>query len=117
MEDKIQSEIVLYLRRRRTFSHSVPNEGAGKNNMIRTARLVAMGLYAGVGDLVVWWNTPNGVQIGYLEVKTEKGRQNEKQKHFQEKCKANGIPYIVVRSAKEVSDYMERMGFIDGPTI
>lgn len=115
MEDKIQADIVKYLRSKRIFSHSVPNEGAGRGNAIRTSRLVTMGLFSGVGDLVVWWHTPQGTRVGYLEVKTPKGRQSERQEHFQEMCEEAGIPYRVVRSVPEVKAYMDEMGFIDGP--
>lgn len=115
MEDRMQAEIVRYLRRRGTFCHSVPNEGAGRGGAVRTAQLVSMGLFAGVGDLVVWWNTPEGVRIGYLEVKTAKGRQSDRQRRFEAMCGRSGIPYVVVRSAQEVREYMETMGFGDGP--
>ena len=111
MEDRIQAEIVRYLRSRGIFCHSVPNEGAGRNNAVRTAQLVTTGLFPGVGDLVVWW--PKG--IGYLEVKTATGRQSERQKHFQEMCENNNIPYAVVRSVEDVQTYMKEMGFIEKP--
>lgn len=107
MEDRIQAEIVRFLRNQGIFVHSVPNEGAGRNNAVRTAQLVTMGLFPGVGDLVVWW--PKG--IGYLEVKTATGRQSERQRHFQEMCESHGIPYHVVRSVEDVREYMEKEGF------
>lgn len=103
MEDRIQSDIVRYLRNEGIFCHSVPNEGAGRNNAIRTSQLVTMGLFPGVADLVVWW--PDG--IGYLEVKTEKGRQSDRQRHFQEMCESHGIPYAVVRSVEDVRGILE----------
>ena len=111
MEDRIQAEIVKFLRNQGIFVHSVPNEGAGRNGAIRTAQLITMGLYPGVGDLVVWWNTANGVRIGYLEVKTATGRQSDRQRHFQDLCESHGIPYHVVRSVEDVREYMEKEGF------
>ena len=111
MEDRIQAEIVKYLRGKEIFTHSVPNEGAGKANAVRTAQLVTMGLFSGVGDLVVWWNTAGGVRIGYLEVKTATGRQSDRQRHFQDLCESHGIPYRVVRSVEDVREYMEKEGF------
>lgn len=111
MEDRIQAEIVKYLRGKEIFTHSVPNEGAGRANAVRTAQLVTMGLFSGVGDLVVWWNTAGGVRIGYLEVKTATGRQSDRQKHFQDLCESHGIPYRVVRSVEDVREYMEKEGF------
>ena len=111
MEDRIQASIVKYLRSVGIFCHSIPNEGAGRNGAIRTAQLITMGLFPGVGDLVVWW--PTG--IGYLEVKTATGRQSERQKHFQEMCENHGIPYAVVRSVEDVQTYMDLMGFVEKP--
>lgn len=108
MEDRIQSEIVKYLRHEGVFCHSVPNEGAGKDAAIRTAQLITMGLYPGVGDLVVWWTKENETVIGYLEVKTATGRQSDRQKRFEEMCKTRGIPYHVVRSVEDVQEYMKR---------
>jgi len=115
MEDRIQALIVKYLRSVGTYAHSIPNEGAGRNGAIRTAQLITMGLYPGVGDLLVWWNTDNGIRIGYLEVKTPIGRQSERQKHFEQLCYDNGIPYKVVRSVEDVQTYMKEMGFIEKP--
>ena len=115
MEDRIQATIVKYLRSVGTFCHSIPNEGAGRNNAIRTAQLVTMGLFSGVGDLLVWWNTSDSVCLGYLEVKTATGRQSERQKHFQDLCEQNGIPYEVVRSVEDVQNYMDLMGFVEKP--
>lgn len=105
MEDRIQADIVRFLRGKGIFCHSVPNEGAGRGGAIRTSQLITMGMFPGVGDLVVWW--PTG--IGYLEVKTEKGRQSDRQKHFQDLCEQHGIPYKVVRSVEDVEKYMEEM--------
>lgn len=60
---------------------------------------------------MVWWNTPKGTVVGYLEVKTQKGRQSDRQVHFQEMCEKRGIPYAVVRSVDDVKAYMEKEGF------
>ena len=111
MEDRIQADIVKFLRHGGTMCHSVPNEGAGRANAVRTAQLVTMGLFSGVGDLVVWWITAGGVRIGYLEVKTATGRQSDRQRHFQDLCESHGIPYRVVRSVEDVREYMEKEGF------
>jgi len=101
-EIQIQQQIVRYLRANNIFCHSVPNEAAGKvsskRQLGRLVRLKAAGLTAGVADLVVWW--PAG--IGYVEVKTPKGRQSATQKDFQQACIAYDVPYDVVRSVDDV---------------
>lgn len=111
LEDRIQADIVKYLRSRGTFCHSVPNEGAGRNGAIRTAQLITMGLFPGVGDLIVWWKKDNTIVVGYLEVKTATGRQSDRQKHFQELCMKADIPYHLVRSVEDVTYYMQRMNY------
>lgn len=110
-EAHIQAEIVKYLRGNKIMCHSVPNEGAGRDGAIRTAQLITTGLYPGVGDLIVWWNSPKGTVVGYLEVKTATGRQSDRQKRFEEKCIEKGIPYHVVRSVEDVREYMAKEGY------
>ncbi len=115
MEDRIQADIVRYLRKERnTFVFSIPNEGAGRNNAIRTSMLITMGLFPGVADLCVWWHTDDGIRIGYLEVKTKTGRQSDRQKHFQQMCEENDIPYHLVRSVWDVAKYMDDNNFHSG---
>jgi hypothetical protein len=105
-EAQIQSEIVKYLQSRSVYCHSVPNEGAGGGSgaAVRTGQLITMGLKPGVADLVVWW--PWG--IGYVEVKTPDGVQSERQKHFQYRCQNYGVEYVVVRSVKDVQEYLDQ---------
>ena len=111
MEDRIQAEIVKFLRGKDIFVFSIPNEGAGRNGAIRTAQLITMGLYPGAADLCVWWTKDNRTIVGYLEVKTATGRQSDRQKRFEEKCIGKGIPYHVVRSVGDVREYMAQEGF------
>ena len=111
MEAHIQADIVKYLRSQGIFTHSVPNEGAGRDGAIRTAQLITTGLYPGVGDLIVWWTQGNRTVVGYLEVKTATGRQSDRQKRFEEKCAEKGIPYHVVRSVEDVKEYMTKEGY------
>lgn len=111
MEAHIQADIVKYLRHEGVFVHSVPNEGAGRDGAIRTAQLITTGLYPGVGDLIVWWTRNGQTVVGYLEVKTATGRQSDRQKHFEELCLRNDVPYHVVRSVDDVKVYMQSEDF------
>jgi hypothetical protein len=65
-------------------------------------QMVSMGLRPGVADLVVWWPAVGGVEVGYVEVKTETGKQSDRQRRFQERCEEAGVPYMVVRSIDDV---------------
>lgn len=104
-EAQIQAMSVQLLQRYRIFCHSVPNEGSGKD-MLRTQRLISMGLRKGVADLVVWW--PDG--IGYLEMKTPKGRLSPAQRQFARMCGERGISYDMARSIDDVVAIMHRHG-------
>ena len=109
LEARIQSDIVLYLQDKKIFCHSVPNEAAG-NNAVRTMQLIAMGLRPGAADLLVWWPLADGVRLGYVEVKNEKGTQSASQRKFQARCELSRIPYVVLRSVDELKQYMESIG-------
>ena len=102
-EAQIQANIVKYLRSIGYFCYSTPNEQTSKNP-VHTGQLVAMGLYPGMADLTVWLG--NG-KIAYLEVKTDKGQQSDRQRHFQEKCTVAGYFYAVVRSVEDVKNIVE----------
>lgn len=95
-ETIIQAKIVAHLQELGIFCHSVPNEAASSAKQMM--RLISMGLRRGVADLVVWW--PDG--IGYLEVKTEKGKQSEAQKTFEKRCVGYGVSYDIIRSINEL---------------
>lgn len=61
-------------------------------------RLKNTGMKPGVSDTVVM--LPNGKTI-FVEFKTATGVQSEKQKEFEENCKAGGHEYYLVRSLDE----------------
>lgn len=96
-EAQIQAQIVKRLQSIGCFCHSVPNEAAGRDR-IRMGQLVAMGLRAGVADLVAWIGDG---RVAYLEVKTPKGRPSEVQQTFARRCVSDGYAYRIVRSADE----------------
>jgi len=95
-ESKIQHEIVKALRKTGALVFSVPNELA-KSNAVAMGQAVAMGLWAGVSDLVVV--LPG--KVIFLEVKTESGKQSPKQIEFERRVKEMGHNYHVVRSVQE----------------
>lgn len=72
---------------------AVPN--GGSRHVVEAARLKAQGVRAGVADLCVM--LPGG-RVGFMEVKTPKGRISDKQKEFADVCRAYDIPHSYVRS-------------------
>ena len=67
-------------------------------NKIDGARLKAMGMVAGVADMV--YLNPNGL-VTFIEFKTDKGRQSPEQKDFERKCYEWGYAYEIVRTFDE----------------
>ena len=100
-ESALQMSIVQALQLRGIYAFSVPNEALGKINARlgynRMGRLKAMGLRAGVADLVCI--LPG--RVVFLEVKTDKGRQSPAQIDFEKVCTDLGHDYYVVRSVTD----------------
>lgn len=101
-EDAIQQEIVMWYRNTyclkkhnpRNILFSVPNDS---KNSVEQMRKISTGLYAGVSDIIVI----HFGEVYFIEVKTEIGRQSNKQKEFQELIENQGFKYYLVRSLKE----------------
>lgn len=75
---------------------AIPNGGT-RRNAREGARLKAEGVTAGVADLFL--AIPNATNSGlFIEMKTEKGRQQDTQKAFEQAVTKQGYRYEVVRS-------------------
>ena len=66
-------------------------------NAVEQAILKSIGLVPGVSDLI--YLTPSGAI--FIEMKTDKGRQSDAQKQWQQKVEALGYAYHIVRSVDE----------------
>ena len=74
---------------------SVPN--GGLRNKREALKLKATGLVAGVSDLIII----NEKEVLFIEVKKLKGKQSERQLLFENKVKALGYRYLIVRSLED----------------
>ena len=98
-ENKLQQEIIMYYRNNYCLKHheprhaifSVPNDSKDAKEQMRK---IATGLMSGVSDLIIL--RPN--ETIFCEVKTDFGKQSEKQKDFQSLVENLGFKYILVRS-------------------
>ncbi len=109
-EDQIQMTVVDYLRITLTTPwFHVPN--GGNWPVVWKVKLKRLGHRAGVADLV--FILPEG-KVGFIEMKTEKGRQSESQKAFQQDVERMGCPYAVCRSLEAVQEVLEDWG-LSGP--
>jgi len=98
-EHNLQAACVRWFRyeypKFKMLLYAIPN--GGKRNIKTAQYLKAEGVVAGVADLFL--SIPSGGFCGlYIEMKTETGRQTEKQKEFEKEVKAAGYDYIIVRT-------------------
>lgn len=99
-ESQIQAQIVKTLRKITGLTvFSVPNEAAG-NQPRRQAQFVRTGLLPGVSDLIVIYHG----KCTFLEVKTPRGKQSDRQKKFQARVEKEGYDYRIVRSVEDALD-------------
>lgn len=103
-EHYLQCQIVNYLRASGYLVFAIAN--GGSRNAIEGANLKKEGVLAGVADLQVLLN--NGKSL-FLEVKTEKGKQQQTQKDFEERCKELGHNYHIVRSIEDVINVLQTL--------
>jgi hypothetical protein len=71
------------------------------------ARMKAMGLLAGVADLIIV--RPGGL-VYFLELKTAKGSLSTAQRAFRDVCEANGVPYAVAINSERVEAILRGWG-------
>jgi hypothetical protein len=121
-ESQIQETIVAWLsmisRRYGFLFFSVPNEGALTAAMVGKAGHNArfgmlmtfkkMGLTPGAADLIIGHRG----KMFALEVKTERGKQSDRQAIFSTWCADCGIPYRIVRSLDDVQAAMVEWGIV-----
>lgn len=97
IESAIQQQCVLWFRVNYPayIIFAIPN--GGSRNSIEAANIKREGALAGVADLCIL--APQAVL--FVEMKTEKGRQQETQKQFQANVERLGHEYKICRSLQD----------------
>lgn len=95
-EDFLQQKCVIWFKNNyqihgKGLIFSVPN--GGSRNVVEAKNLKATGLMPGVSDLIVLIDN----KVLFIELKTKKGIQSEKQKEFENKVKALNQNYHLIR--------------------
>lgn len=101
-EANLQITIVNYIRSVApdlVFFH-VPN--GGKRSKSEAGRFKAMGVLAGVADLIFWWSDHYETKTGAIEIKTDKGSLQPSQKEFRDRFLSIGGKYALARSIDDV---------------
>jgi hypothetical protein len=104
-EAKIQQEIIFWFRNNYCLTHhsprnsifSIPNESEGKAEMMYKK---SIGLLSGASDLIVLMKN----RCIFVEVKTEIGKQSDKQKDFEKTVTDLGFEYYLVRSLEQFKE-------------
>lgn len=99
-EHKLQKACVEWFRLQypRHLIFAIPN--GGRRNAVTGAMLKEEGVVAGVADLFIMASNSNYYGL-FIEMKTPTGRQNSKQKDFQQIAIKAGYQYIVCHSLME----------------
>lgn len=106
-ESKLQINCVKWFRMQypTVTIFSIPN--GGNRNLVTAQILKAEGTLAGVADLQIL-RAANGYNGLFIEMKYGKGKQNENQKLFQQKCEAENYKYVVCASFDEFKNEVEQ---------
>jgi len=111
VEHRIQCACVQWLRYQYPkYAHNlfaVPN--GGKRDKVTAAKMKAEGAQPGVADLL--FLKPNSRYHALcIEMKTDKGRQSDTQRKWQQLIEQDGYKYVIIRSLsefmKEIEDYL-----------
>jgi hypothetical protein len=95
-----QNNYCLKFHEPRGMIFSIPN--GGTRNKLEAITMKATGLLAGASDLVVIF--PNG-KLSFVELKTEKGTQSDKQKDFEKRVTDLGFEYKLIRTLEEFKQW------------
>ncbi len=102
-EDKLQSDCYRWFHNtfplwRKMLFHVDNNSW----NAVIGARKKALGVNAGVSDLVlILW-----CEVIWIEMKTPKGEQDEEQKIFQARVEARMHKYVIIRTLEEFQRFI-----------
>ena len=102
LEDNLQRAIVRYLRLKGILVFHIPN--GGSRNAREAHNLKLSGVLAGVSDLVILMQN----RAVFVELKTDKGRQSDNQKKFQQDVEALGFEYLIWRSIDDCIKFVEK---------
>jgi hypothetical protein len=94
-ESDLQTAIVQALTYAFPQAYVFHPANGGKRNKFEAANLKRQGVRAGVADLCVM--LPGG-KVGFIEIKTERGRLSPLQRAFADLCKSHGFPHCIARS-------------------
>lgn len=106
-ESKLQRSVVKYLRLELRMCggliFAVPN--GGKRSKVEARIQVSEGTLHGVSDLIIL--LPNARTV-FVEMKTQKGKQSDYQKEFEDSVKKLGFEYEIWRSIDDSIKWVQQ---------
>jgi hypothetical protein len=107
-ESYIQSECVRWLWNERPETrYKLFEVNNNPLNKIDGARRKAMGMVAGVSDLIY---LRDGLPPLCIEMKDETGKQSQAQKDWQQVAESTGCKYVIIRSLAEFQELFNGEG-------
>lgn len=100
-EHYLQLQIVEYLKYNKILVFAVPN--GGSRNALEGANLKKEGVLAGVSDLIIILKN----RVVFVEIKTQKGKQQESQKLFENQIKKHNLEYYIWRNLEEAVEFVK----------
>lgn len=122
-EQDLQIAAVQYLRLALPDCQIIHCPNGGKRGKAEGAIFKAMGVQAGVADLLVcrgfWFGGTEHEKpfVGWIELKANKGRLNVAQKEFRDGCFERGIPWMEARSLDEIEYIVRAWGLEPRATV
>jgi len=96
LEDSLQMSVMEYLALLPVFAFHPKN--SGYKTIPQAVRDKKLGIKPGVADVIIMW--PKG--IGFIELKTIKGKLSPSQIAFNQLCELWGFKYSICRSVDDV---------------
>ena len=89
---------------------SIPNENSSNKSPVYGAMLRATGKIPGAPDMLFMWDEG----CGFIEFKSGKNKQTEKQKLFEKWCKSCNVKYEISYSKDDAINILTKWGVING---
>lgn len=102
-EHYLQCNIVKLLRMKGILVFSIPN--GSLRHLYVAKQLKAEGVLAGCSDLIIVLQN----KVVFVELKTNKGKQQESQKIFQKRVEELGHQYLIWRSLDDAIEFINKL--------
>lgn len=111
-EDDLQKLVVQTIRTCWKHIHVIHVPNQGTRSAARGKKLKAMGVTAGVADLLLWWNIGYGLNSAAIELKSKSGSLKPEQKAWGADFTGMGGKWACCKSLDQVVEALRKWGAI-----